>query len=113
MKSLLKVFTILPRQQRLRCGGLVLAMLVGAVLETVGIGAILPLIAIMGNPVFLQTHSEIEMCALRIGVDTHSKFIILCAFGLIGVYILKNMYLVWQARLQIRFVMAIQIEYTR
>lgn len=112
MKSLLKVFTVLTRQQLWRCGWLVLAMLVGAVLETVGIGAILPLISIMGNSNFLQTHPDIATVVSQIGIDTHSKFIILCAFGLIGVYILKNLYLAWQARLQIRFVMENQIEYT-
>ncbi len=113
MKSLLKVFTILTRQQLWRCGGLVLAMLVGAALESVGIGAILPLISIMGKPDFLQTHAEIAKWAFLLGANTHSKFIMLCAAGLIGVYILKNLYLYWQARWQIRFVVENQIEYTR
>ena len=113
MKSLLKVFTILTRQQLWRCGGLVLAMLVGAVLESAGIGAILPLISIMGKPDFLQTHPEIAKWAFFLGADTHSKFIMLCAMGLIGVYVLKNLYLAWQARVQIRFVMENQIYYTR
>ncbi len=113
MKSLFKVFTILTRQQLWRCGGIVIAMLVGAVLESVGIGAILPLISIMGKPDFLQTHAKIAEWAFLMGADTHSKFIILCAAGLIGVYILKNLYLYWQARWQIRFVMENQIEYTR
>lgn len=112
MKSLLKVFTILPRQQHWRCVGIVFAMLVGAVLESVGIGAILPLISIMGKPDFLQTHAEIAEWVFQLGVDTHSKFIILCAVGLIGVYALKNLYLAWQARLQIYFVMENQINYT-
>lgn len=113
MKSLFKVVSILTRQQLVRCGGLVIAMLFAAVLESVGIGAILPLISIMGNPDFLHTHPKIGAWAFRLGVDTHSEFIILCAVGLIGVYILKNLYLAWQARLQIRFVMENQIAYTR
>ena len=37
----------------------------------------------------------------------------LCAAGLIGIYILKNLYFYWHARWQIRFVMENQIEYTR
>ena len=66
MRSLFKVFTILPQQQLLRCGGIVLAMLVGAVLESIGIGAILPLISIMGKPDFLQTHPEIAVFGIYV-----------------------------------------------
>ena len=90
-----------------------IAMLVSAMLESVGIGAIFPLISIMGKPDFLQLHPEIAEWALQIGIDTHSNFVISCAIGLIGLYVLKNMYLGWQTRLQIDFVMEIQIEYTR
>ena len=113
MKSLLKVFTILPRRQRWRCGGLVLAMLFGGVFESVGIGAILPLITVMGKQDFLQMHPGIAEWALWFGADTHYKFVMLCAIGLIGVYILKNLYIAWQTRIQTQFVMENQIYYTR
>ena len=113
MESLLKVFAILTRRHLWRCGGLFLAMLVGGILESVGIGAVLPLISIMGKPDFLQLHPEVSAWAERIGVHTHSTFVMICAFGLIGMYILKSLYLVWQTKLQIHFVMENQIYYTQ
>ena len=112
MKSLLKVFTILPKRQLLRCAGIVLVMLFSGILESIGIGAIFPLISIMGTSDFLQTHSEIAAWVHCLGVDTQSKLIILCAVVMIGLYVLKNLYLAWQTRLQIRFVMDNQIDYT-
>ena len=113
MRSLLKIFTILPRQQLVHCGGLLLVMIIGAALETVGIGAILPLISIMGQPDFLANHGRIADIVARFGVHTHNQMIMLCAVGLIFVYILKNIYLAWQSQLQIRFVVNNQMYFAR
>ncbi len=113
MRGLFKIFSILPRNQLIRCCGLVASMFIGALLETIGIGAILPLISLMGQPDFLRTHPEISVWAGRLGTSTHNSFIILCAVVLIGIYGLKNLYLGWQSRMQIRFVMENQIYYTR
>lgn len=113
MRSLLKVFTILPRQQLLHCGGLLLLMLIGAALETLGIGAILPLISIMGQPDFFENHGQMADIAARFGVHTHNQLIMLCAVGLIFVYILKNIYFAWQSRIQIRFVVNNQMYFAR
>ncbi len=113
MRSLLKVFTILPRQQLLHCGGLLLVMVIGAALESVGIGAILPLISIMGQSDFLVNHGRIADIVARFGVHTHNQMIMLCAAGLIFVYILKNIYLAWQSRVQIRFVVNNQMYFAR
>lgn len=49
MKSIFQIFNIFTKQQLRYCGFIVLAMIVGAMLEAVGIGAILPLISLMGR----------------------------------------------------------------
>lgn len=113
MKSLFKIFTVLPSDQYKMCAFILFAMILGAVLEAVGIGAILPLISIMGNESFLPEHPGIADFATAIGVTTHTEFIIFVSVGLIGVYIIKNIYIAWQCRLQISFAVKNQIFYSK
>lgn len=113
MRSLFKVFTILTPKQLRQCAFIVLAMVIGAVLEAVGIGAILPFISIMGQSDFLIGHPQIAQYAGLFGITTHIGFLMASAAVLIFVYILKNVYLAWETKLQIDFSMKNQIYYSR
>jgi len=111
VKSFLKIFTILTAVQKRYCVFLALCMLIGGAFEAVGIGAILPLISIMGQPDWLERHVEIAQFVSNMGVTNHVQFIILCSIGLIILYLIKNAYLAWQLRIQINFAMQKQILY--
>lgn len=113
MKLFLKIFSIfIPKEQRY-CAFLVAVMMIGAVLEAVGIGAILPLISLMGQPDFLDRHTEIAGYASGVGITTHTQLIIGLSLLLILLYILKNLYLAWQLRLQIQFSISNQIQFSK
>lgn len=109
MKTFFKIFTILTTKQKRYSICLAFAMLIGGALEAVGIGAILPLISIMGQPDWLARHGEIALLMRSLGINTHVEFIILCSAGLICLYLMKNSYLAWQLRMQINFAMKNQI----
>ena len=113
MKLFLKIFSIFTPRELRYCGFLVAVMMVGAVLEAVGIGAILPLISLMGQPDFLARHAEIAAYASMLGITTHTELIIGLSLLLILLYILKNLYLAWQLRLQIKFSISNQIEFSK
>ena len=113
MKLLLKIFSIFTPQELRYCAFLVVVMVFGAVLEAVGIGAILPLISLMGQPNFLLQHQDISAYAGKLGIHTHTELIIGLAFLLIILYILKNIYLAWQMRLQIKFALSNQIRFSK
>lgn len=113
MKLFLKIFSIFTPKELRYCAFLVAVMMVGAVLEAVGIGAILPLISLMGQPDFLAHHTEIAGYAAKIGITTHTQLIIGLSLLLILLYILKNLYLAWQFRLQINFSISNQIQFSK
>ena len=113
MKLFLKIFSIFTPKELRYCAFLVVVMMVGAVLEAVGIGAILPLISLMGQPDFLARHTEIAEYAAKIGITTHTQLIIALSLVLILLYILKNLYLAWQLRLQINFSVSNQIRFSK
>lgn len=113
MKSIFHIFNIFTKQQLRYCGFIVLAMIVGAMLEAVGIGAILPLISLMGQPDFLIHHPEIGYIAEALGIVSHTQFIMVCAGGLIVLYLIKNAYMAWETKLQIDFSMRNQIKFSK
>ncbi|MGL5257941.1 MAG: ABC transporter ATP-binding protein [Proteocatella sp.] len=111
MKSIWKVFSIFtPRQQRY-CFFIVICMIIGAMFEAVGIGAILPLISIMGDADFLERNEQVRCWAMFFGIEGHIYFVIISSWLLILFYIIKNMYMAWQTKLQIRFSLENQIKY--
>lgn len=112
MKSIFQIFNIFTKQQLRYCGFIVLAMIVGAMLEAVGIGAILPLISLMGQPAFLVRHPEIGHIAEALGIVSHTQFIMFCASCLIALYLIKNAYISWETKLQIDFSMHNQIKFS-
>ena len=112
MKLFLKIFSIFTPQELRYCAFLIAVMMVGAVLEAVGIGAILPLISLMGQLDFLAQHPEIAEYAVKFGITTHTELIIGLSLLLILLYILKNLYLAWQLRLQIDFSISNQIQFS-
>ena len=111
MKDIFKIFTIFTPKQQRYCGVIVFCMVIGAMLEAVGIGAILPLISIMGDERFLDKHIVIKQYAEILNITTHTSFIIFSSALLIILYILKNLYMAWLIKLQINFSTQNQIVY--
>ena len=112
MDIILKIYSILNLKQIRRCSIIIVAMILGAILEAIGIGAILPLISIMGNPDFLTVYPKVTKYAGIFGIMTHIQFIITATFLLLILYIIKNIYLAWQNKIQIDFAIQNQIYYS-
>lgn len=113
MRFLFKVFNILSPAQFKKSLIIVVIMILGAVLEAIGIGAILPLISLMGNPDFLTAYPKVSQYAEFVGITTHSQFIMAATILLLILYIIKNIYLAWQNKMQIDFAIQNQIYYSK
>ena len=113
MESLIKIFSVFTPKEMQYCMFLIVAMILGAILEAVGIGAILPLISLMGQPDFLTRHVDVATLVERIGITNHTELIVCLVFFLVVFYVLKNAYLAWQLRLQINFSLSNQIRFSR
>ena len=113
MRLFLKIFSIFTPQEIRYCVFLVAVMMIGAILEAIGIGAILPLISLMGQPDFLVRHIEIAGYVAIFGITNHTELIIGLSILLIFLYVLKNIYLAWQFRLQINFSIVNQIQFSK
>jgi ABC-type multidrug transport system fused ATPase/permease subunit len=102
------LWLLLDRRSRVRAAGLFVMMLVAASLEGLGIGAIMPFLALVtaaGNAQSLPP----EIAGLFAGRDLGSA-IVLAAILLVGLYVAKNLFLFLTDFAQFRFVFARHIE---
>lgn len=105
MKDILKVFTIFSYKQKRALLFIFFLMLIGGLLESVGIGAILPLMSIMGQPDFLRIHPEAASFAEFFGITDHIELVSGVAVLLVAFYVLKNGFLTLELYIQRRFTM--------
>lgn len=113
MKDILLIFNIFTNKQLRKCVFIVFMMMIGGALESIGIGAILPLISIMQQPNYLLEHPQIAEYMAVIGVSDNVDFIILSSIGLIFVYFIKDAYMAFQLIYQRKFVRNNQIVYMK
>jgi ABC-type multidrug transport system fused ATPase/permease subunit len=81
-------------------GALVLA---GALAETVGVGAVFPLMALLMDPSLASSDARLAMLFKLSGGGSVERFVLLGAIGLLFFYAAKNLFLAWLYRLQTRF----------
>ncbi|HAS91450.1 MAG TPA: ABC transporter ATP-binding protein [Clostridiales bacterium] len=110
MDTIKRIFSILTSKQRKYSLLIILMSLMGAILEAIGIGAIWPLISIMSDPFFLEKHNLILQYVNGVGIYSHTEFIVFCSVVLIAFYMVKNLFMVWQTKMQITFSLQLQIQ---
>jgi len=113
MKSFFRIFKILTRKQMRICAFLIVLMLVIAVFEAFGIGLLYPLITIIGDAEWLSHHEKIASVLSILKIDTHRKLIFFASISLLAFYILKNILILVQGKIQIDFSMNNQRDYSK
>ena len=93
MNDIQKLFSIFTPKQLKECYLIFLVMLIGAVLESIGVGAILPLISLMGQEDFLSTHKEIAEIVSDYSIQTHSDLLMVLSLCFIAIFVFKNLYI--------------------
>ena len=104
-----QLHALLTARERLRFGFLVLATLVLAVLELVGIGAMVAFMGVLAQPDLVLENRWLNRLNTLLGIgDTH-KFILICGFTLLLIYLLRNLLAGFMVWLQLRFVWGTQL----
>ena len=113
MNIIKKIFALLtPKQMRI-CILLIVLMFFIAIFEALGIGLIYPLITMMGDPNYLENGSFISKMAMFFGIHTHKTLVIIATASILLFYILKNLLILLQGKLQISFSLNNQADYTK
>lgn len=114
-KIIKKLMILLDKKQKQKMIVLVFLMLIGAVLETLGVSMIYPVAQVImaedavENSRYLQVICDI----FNIGYEDTKSLMILVMTGLIVVFALKNIFLFFQQKVQLKFVYTNQFATSR
>lgn len=102
--DLLKKFSyILDRKQKIRLFQLFIIILVGAFFELLGVSMILPFIDVMMDPQVIMNKKYLRYFYELFHFQSANQFMLLIAFLLIAIYVVKNVYVAGMYNAQYRF----------
>ena len=105
MKDIIIKFSrILNKQQKVRVIIIGVMMVIGAFLETLGVGLILPLVSVITTPDIITTNRYAKWICDLLNIHKTSSFILVIIVALIFIYIFKNLYLFLEYYVQYRFI---------
>lgn len=110
-----KLMVLLDKKQKHKMVLLVFLMLIGAVLETLGVSMILPVMSVVMEENAVQKHAYLQViCDLfHIAYDDTRTLMILVMVGLIVIFAVKNIFLFFQQKVQLKFVYTNQFATSR
>lgn len=110
-----KLMILLDKKQKRKMIFLIFMMLIGAGLETAGVGMILPVMNVVVEENAVEKHHYLQVVCdiFRIGYDDTGSLMILVMTGLIAVFAVKNIFLFFQQKVQLKFVYTNQFATSR
>jgi len=88
-----QLMEILEKKQRLQCIFLLIGVFVCAMLETLGVSAVIPFVLVMFNPDTLLNNKYGKLVATVLNITTYHQLLIFSALLVILVYLTKNIVL--------------------
>ena len=103
--SVIKKFNILlDRRQKNRVWILFGITLVGAFFEVLGVSLMVPLVSAIVQPDIITSNAFVSKVCDIFGITDHITFVIVCIVALICIYVVKNLFLMFEYYVQARFV---------
>ena len=112
-KILKKLNVILDSKQKNRMKLLVVMMIIGAVLETMSISLVLPIATVLTNTESVNGNGLVGTLYRMLGCDNVQQFAMLMLIGILLAFVVKNVFLFIQTKLQLDFVYNNQFETSR
>lgn len=108
---LYKQFQVILLPSHKKWGGvLIILTLIGALFETLGVSVMLPLVQAMIEPEKLFEVEMVSKICSFLGIIDSKELLLLIAGGVIGIYILKNLYLTFLAYVRAKYAAKVQKE---
>ena len=106
--SYLKIYNILTLSERRGALVLFALMIVGMILETLGIGLIIPAITLMMQDDLVSKYSAVSSMVNFMGNPSQKELIAVAMLGLVGIYLFKNLFLGFLVWRQTHFTYGVQ-----
>ena len=99
-----KVGYLFDRKQKKQILGLAVLILIGGLLETMGVSLLLPVVQAIMDPEAIMENELVGAVADLLQIETSRQLIILMLGSLIALYVIKNTYLLFLTYVQNTFV---------
>ncbi len=103
IRILKKLSLLLSKQQKKRIIVIVVLMLIGAVLETLSVSLVVPLMTALMQENFMETNEIVAGICDILGIETIKGFVLLAIGAMIAVFIVKDVFLFFEYYIQTRF----------
>lgn len=110
MNILGKVNYIFNKKQKIGAVLLTVGLTIGALFELMGVGLITGLVSLVTDPSKIHSNTLLQRVYDLFGFDTDQEFFLLVVVGLILVYVVKNVYLLWINYVQYTFIFNNQLK---
>ena len=107
---LAKLRLLLTAAERRRAAILLCLMIVGAGLETLSTGLVIPAIALMTQQDLAVSYPQLQPVLAKLGNPSQARLIVTVMLGLVAIYLVKNLFLAFLAWRQTRFAFGVQVQ---
>ena len=104
---------LLDKKQKQKMLLLIFIMLIGGVLETLGVSSILPVMNVVLEENAVENHTYLQFICRLFRIDNTRDLMILVMLGLVIIFSVKNLFLFFQQKIQLRFVYTNQFATSR
>jgi hypothetical protein len=107
MQTFKKLLFLLTSYERKRAGLLLMMIIIMALLEIIGVASILPFIAVLTNPVLIETNIAINtmyQASGMFGVESNQQFFFVLGILVFGLLIISLSFKAFTNYVQVRFV---------
>ena len=108
-----KLMVLLDKKQKKKMIFLIFMMLIGAVLETLGVSAIYPVMLVVVEENAIEKHAYLQYICRIFSIDNTRDLTILVMIALIAIFAIKNIFLFFQQKAQLKFVYTNQFATSR
>lgn len=95
---------ILSRHQKIRIIELCVLMIIAGFMEMLSVSLILPFVEAIVNPDKIMHNKYVLLLCRMFGIESHRTFLVFLALVMAAIYIIKNIFLLFQMTIQNRFV---------
>jgi ATP-binding cassette, subfamily B, bacterial PglK len=111
--SLNKLLIILNKNDKKKLFCLFFLMIFAALFETLGIGLIVPFVGILTNPEMIHENDSLSKVYEFFNFQSTTMFITFSVIGLLSIFVLKNLYLLFFNYAQFRVILNQQVKLSR
>lgn len=113
LKILKKMNVLLDARQKRAMVALIFMMLIGGVLESLGISMIVPIVTVVMDPAAVQENELLSSVYEAMGMKSNAEFAMFALLAFVAMTVIKNIYLFFQQKMQLRFVYTNQFATSR